>query len=154
MNEQKRPSVKALRNAPREPIADILERARLHLVTTEPPLAPVIELHPASTTNEKRSATPTAPWTDGELETLIQFRLTAAINEGHPPRNAAAFLADQKKRELANEEARPGWIRRCAAGILAAKEGRKITGWRWMRGTHSGTYVRDPYGTDEPPKGY
>lgn len=30
----------------------------------------------------------------------------------------------------------------------------RITGWRWVRGSHSGTYVRDPQGTDPLPPGY
>lgn len=32
--------------------------------------------------------------------------------------------------------------------------GKKRTGWKWQRGTHSGTYVRDPRGTDPLPMGY
>lgn len=28
------------------------------------------------------------------------------------------------------------------------------TGWRFVRGTHSGTYVRDPLGMDVVPEGY
>ena len=28
------------------------------------------------------------------------------------------------------------------------------TGWRWVRGSHSGTYVQDPEGTDRLPEGY
>jgi hypothetical protein len=34
------------------------------------------------------------------------------------------------------------------------RRGEKRTGWRWVRGTHSGTYVRDPKGTDVLPPGY
>lgn len=30
----------------------------------------------------------------------------------------------------------------------------RITGWRWVRGSHSGTYVRDKQGTDALPPGY
>lgn len=29
-----------------------------------------------------------------------------------------------------------------------------VTGWRWVRGTHSGTYVPDPNGRDRLPPGY
>ena len=32
--------------------------------------------------------------------------------------------------------------------------GKRITGWRWVRGSHSGRYVEDPKGTDNPPPGY
>lgn len=31
--------------------------------------------------------------------------------------------------------------------------GPKITGWRFVRGSHGSTFVRDSYGTDLPPKG-
>lgn len=31
---------------------------------------------------------------------------------------------------------------------------RRITGWRWVRGTHSATYLPDPHGTDPLPEGY
>ena len=31
---------------------------------------------------------------------------------------------------------------------------RPRTGWRFVRGSHSGNYVRDPQGTDRPPAGY
>lgn len=31
---------------------------------------------------------------------------------------------------------------------------RRVTGWRFVRGTHSGNYVRDPRGTDPLPAGY
>ncbi len=30
----------------------------------------------------------------------------------------------------------------------------RFTGWRFVRGSHSGTYVRDPRGTDRLPEGY
>lgn len=29
-----------------------------------------------------------------------------------------------------------------------------VTGWRFVRGTHGGTYARDPEGQDKLPKGY
>jgi hypothetical protein len=30
----------------------------------------------------------------------------------------------------------------------------RVTGWRFVRGTHSGTYVPDPAGIDQLPQGY
>ena len=30
----------------------------------------------------------------------------------------------------------------------------RVTGWRFVRGTHSGTYVEDPKGVDRLPLGY
>lgn len=35
-----------------------------------------------------------------------------------------------------------------------AKAKPRVTGWRWVRGTHGGTYVADPKGTDRLPPGY
>jgi hypothetical protein len=44
---------------------------------------------------------------------------------------------------------------RVAGGVLeSVQRGPVITGWRFVRGTNSGTYVRDPFGTDEPPESY
>jgi hypothetical protein len=31
---------------------------------------------------------------------------------------------------------------------------KRRTGWRFVRGSHAGTYVQDPNGTDEPPSGH
>lgn len=36
----------------------------------------------------------------------------------------------------------------------AAMNSKRRTGWTWVRGTHSGTYVRNPRGTDPLPSGY
>lgn len=96
----------------------------------------------------------TVPWTDWELRTVLNHRLREACGSGHPPRNVRAWLAAAKFDELDNEHQKPGWIRKAAAGITAAADGKRITGWRWERGTHAGTFIRDPYGTDTPPRGY
>lgn len=34
------------------------------------------------------------------------------------------------------------------------KPGPNVTGWRFVRGSHGTSYVRDPAGTDRPPAGY
>lgn len=34
----------------------------------------------------------------------------------------------------------------------SSKPERRITGWRFQRGSHSGSYVTDPAGTDPPPQ--
>lgn len=63
-------------------------------------------------------------------------------------------------RALGRSEGRTG------AGLLLAKlrrgdhlvepepASRRTTGWRFVRGTHSGTYLRDARGTDPLPAGY
>ena len=33
-------------------------------------------------------------------------------------------------------------------------DGRRVTGYRFQRGSHSGTYFRDPFGTDPLPYGF
>lgn len=37
---------------------------------------------------------------------------------------------------------------------IEGQKQRPRTGWRFVRGSHSGTYVRDPEGTDRLPPGY
>ena len=44
-------------------------------------------------------------------------------------------------------------IRDWARGHITAGEARR-TGWRFVRGAHGGTYVRDPDGHDILPAGY
>ena len=51
---------------------------------------------------------------------------------------AAAFLARLRR----GEHLRPD------------NDHRPITGWRFVRGTHSGTFVEDPRGRDRLPTGY
>jgi hypothetical protein len=38
--------------------------------------------------------------------------------------------------------------------ITADETRRTVTGWKFQRGTHGGSYVRDPKGTDPLPAGY
>jgi uncharacterized protein with von Willebrand factor type A (vWA) domain len=130
-----------------------LERARSVLQRNTTDLQPELPTPAPEATAETRRPPAAAPWTDWEMNILINHRLREAINSGHPPRNTRAWRSATRHDELANEAAHPGWIRRCAAGIQAHQQGKRITGWRWQRGTHSGRYVRDPYGTDEPPRG-
>lgn len=40
------------------------------------------------------------------------------------------------------------------AELALEPEKPKRTGWRYVRGSHAGTYIADPAGTDVPPKGY
>lgn len=37
---------------------------------------------------------------------------------------------------------------------IARADTRKVTGWRWTRGSHGETWVRDPQGRDVPPRSY
>jgi hypothetical protein len=38
--------------------------------------------------------------------------------------------------------------------VSKKEPGSKLTGWRFVRGSHGVTYVKDPAGTDQPPAGY
>jgi hypothetical protein len=48
---------------------------------------------------------------------------------------------------------RPDQLRDYFRGGVRA-DGQRRTGIRFVRGTHSGTYIRDPEGTDVVPAGY
>lgn len=47
-----------------------------------------------------------------------------------------------------------GWFLRRGEHERAQLNGHRRTGFSWKRGTHSGTYVRDPRGTDPLPPYY
>lgn len=73
------------------------------------------------------------------------------IAEGYAPRNNAAWLS-AARRDLAEAHS-PAHVARVVAGIRARRSGVRVTGWRHERGTHGISFVRDPMGTDPPPKG-
>jgi hypothetical protein len=50
------------------------------------------------------------------------------------------------------ERADSRFLARAEARLRAEAQGRRLTGCRLVRGTHGGTYVLDPEGTDEPPE--
>lgn len=135
------------------PPADLLDRARSVLQRNTADLRAELPTPPTEASADTPRPAAAEPWTDCELRIVVNHRLREACNAGRPPSSTRAWLAAARAQELANETAKPGWIRRCAAGIQAAQHGKRITGWRWERGTHSGGYVRDPYGTDDPPRG-
>ena len=49
------------------------------------------------------------------------------------------------------ERTDPHFVARAAARLRAEAAGRRLTFCRLARGSHGGTYVYDPEGTDEPP---
>jgi hypothetical protein len=55
---------------------------------------------------------------------------------------------------LENEMISSGHIRNAADGIRVTADGRKITRWKEVRGTHGMDWVYHPTGTDTPPAGY
>jgi hypothetical protein len=76
-----------------------------------------------------------------------------------------AWLAFNENEEGTVEIALAAFEGRNPAGLFTFKReqgehlvtrggGERRTGWRFRRGTHSGTYVRDPKGTDVLPAGY
>lgn len=65
-------------------------------------------------------------------------RVAAQSQSGSPHSPAAIFLAAIRNGEhLLDHTPKP-----------------RYTGWRFVRGSHSGTYVEDPKGTDPLPAGY
>ena len=82
--------------------AELVDRARaaaqrnLHA----PPSPPALE----------RTTHPDDP--DADLTTLVDYRMRQATQNGNPPRHVDAWLAEARRRELANEHASPGWIHR------------------------------------------
>lgn len=86
-----------------------------------------------------------------DLEFVIDHHLEASIASGHPPRNLEAWRNACRKDMLANETTHRGYIERAAGGLRARADGRRLTGWREVRGTHGIDYVADKAGTDRPP---
>lgn len=89
---------------------------------------------------------------DPDLETVVEHMLQEAVASGHPPLNGIdAWKDGVRKRVLADERKRPGYIKRAADGLRAAASGRKLTMCTWSRGTHGVSPEYDPTGTDDPP---
>lgn len=86
-----------------------------------------------------------------DLEQLVDYHQEQAEQSGHPPLNIAAWRTACRQKLLANEQTSPGHITRAACGLRARSEGRRLTGWREVRGTHGIDYVADKAGTDKPP---
>lgn len=104
------------------------------------------------------------PLTQAQCDLLSSFRLTRQ----QKAEVWAAWLASPDGTERCCLQAQAEGARRgnTGAGLLLtvlrrgdhladrSEVGRRVTGWKWVRGTHSGTYVRDPSGTDPLPAGY
>lgn len=86
-----------------------------------------------------------------DLELVVDHHELQSIESGHPPRHLGAWRAACRKEILANEALREGFVERAAAGLRARAAGRKLTGWREVRGSHGISVVEDPNGTDRPP---
>ena len=89
-----------------------------------------------------------------DLAALIDYRLREVIESGHPPVDVAAWRRAAERRELANERDWPGFIARAAAGVRIRADGRRVTGWREVRGSNGMDWVYDPTGADRAPDGY
>lgn len=88
---------------------------------------------------------------DEDVDLIVEHALTTAIDGGYPPRSLDAWVAAVRADILRMERDRPGHIKRVVAGLRAREQGKRVTGWREVRGTHSVSHVRDPEGTDRPP---
>lgn len=88
---------------------------------------------------------------DEDVDLIVEHALTTAIDGGYPPRSLDAWVAAVRADILRMERDRPGHIKRVVAGLRAREQGKRVTGWREVRGTHSVSHIRDPEGTDRPP---
>lgn len=86
-----------------------------------------------------------------DLEFLVDHHQEQAEQSGHPPLNLVAWRSACRAKLLSNEQASRGHITRAAAGLRAKADGRRLTGWREVRGTHGVDYVPAKDGTDVPP---
>lgn len=75
--------------------------------------------------------------------------LDEQIDTGRAPNRPEAWLA-ATRRDIAQRHS-PEYVARAVAGFRARAQGRKLTGWREVRGTHGIDHVADPFGTDRPP---
>lgn len=86
-----------------------------------------------------------------DLEFLVDHHQEQAEQSGHPPLNIDAWRKACRQKMLDNERSSPGHITRAACGLRARADGRRLTGWCEVRGTHGIDYVADKAGTDKPP---
>lgn len=83
------------------------------------------------------------------LDEWARHLLDEQVRQGFAPHHPRAWLrttqADLAKR------CSPEYVERAVAGLRARAAGRRITGWREVRGTHAISHVEDAFGTDRPP---
>jgi urease accessory protein UreF len=75
--------------------------------------------------------------------------LDQQIADGYAPRHPRAWL--RTTRDDLARRCSPEYVQRAVAGIRARRQGRSLTGWREVRGSHAISHVADPFGTDRPP---
>lgn len=122
---------------------------------------------------DPRTKNPSEP--NGSAQKIVAYFIDKSRSDGSEPPKRITGQAAKLIGELVAEGFEPDQIRRGidtllerglhpaalpstvhAAGLRRAHAppAQRITGWRWVRGTHGSTYVEDPVGTDSPPKGY
>jgi hypothetical protein len=82
------------------------------------------------------------------LEEWARHILREQVAAGRGPAHPRPWL-EATKRDLAKNT--PAYVARVVNGLRARAQGRTVTGWREVRGTHHLSYVPDPAGTDRPP---
>jgi hypothetical protein len=86
------------------------------------------------------------------VRALVEEQRSARLARGVPVLDEAALAADVEAAVARAERTDPQFLARAAARLRAEAAGRRLTFCRLARGTHGGTYVYDPHGTDEPPE--
>lgn len=97
-----------------------------------------------------------ADWELHTIDELAQEALEAATQREfirHEQKFLDAYIRDLQRDATADTQARRSLIR-ARARLDAKAQGRTLTGWREVHGTHSIDWVYDPAGTDRAPDGY
>jgi hypothetical protein len=85
------------------------------------------------------------------VRALVEEERRRRLERGVPVLDEGALAGEVEAAVVRAERTDPRFIDRAAARLRAEARGRRVTFCRFARGTHGGTYVYDPEGTDEPP---
>jgi hypothetical protein len=85
------------------------------------------------------------------IQALVEEERRKRIDRGVPVLDEAGLGAEVEAAVARAERTDPHFVARASARLRAEAAGRRLTFCRLARGSHGGTYVYDPEGTDEPP---
>jgi hypothetical protein len=86
------------------------------------------------------------------LGALVEEERRKRLARGVPVLDEAGLTAEIEAAVARAERTDPHFLARAAARLRAEASGRRLTFCRLARGSHGGTYVYDPEGTDQPPE--
>jgi hypothetical protein len=82
---------------------------------------------------------------------LVEEERRSRLARGIPVLDDAALAAGVEDAVARAERTEPRFLHHAAARLRAEAGGQRLTCCRLVRGSHGGTYVFDPEGTDQPP---